>query len=225
MSPLSPFFRARPDSHSEAEEERRLLEGLRAGDQAAFATLLDRHGAAMLRVARMYVRDRAAAEEVVQETWLAVLQGIERFEGRSSVKTWLFRILANRAKTRGVREARSSPFSALAEAAEGEPAVEPERFHRRGHPEAGGWDAPPRPWETLPEERLLSQETLRLVSEAIEALPPTQREVIRLRDVEGWSAEEVCAALDLTDGNQRVLLHRARSRVRDALEDYLGAAA
>jgi RNA polymerase sigma-70 factor (ECF subfamily) len=180
----------------------------------------------MVRLARMFVRDRAVAEEVAQEAWLAALQGLDRFEGRSSLKTWLFRILTNRAKTRAEREARSVPFSALAGAGgEDEPAVDPDRFLGPGEREPGAWASPPRPWETLPEERLVSQETLGRVGAAIEALPDAQREVIRLRDVEGWSAQEVCDALGITDGNQRVLLHRARSRVRQALEDYLGEAA
>ena len=207
-------------------DDRELVERLRAGDESAFAELIDRYGAAMLRVARMYVRDRTTAEEVVQETWVAVLDGIDRFEGRSSLKTWLFRILANRAKTRATRDRRTVPVSALAGdvASAGEPAVDPDRFidlAARRNP--GAWAAPPSTWSTLPEERLLSQETLGRVADAIEMLPPAQREVIRLRDVEGWSAGEVAESLGITDGNQRVLLHRARSKVRGALEDYLEA--
>jgi RNA polymerase sigma-70 factor (ECF subfamily) len=201
-----------------------LLDGLRARDEAAFAELVDRYGPSMLRVARMHVRDRAVAEEVVQETWLAVLDGIDRFEGRSSLKTWLFTILTNRAKTRAVRERRTVPVSALAanEAGGSEPAVDPERFvDAAAERFASSWSAPPPTWSTLPEERLLSQETLARVAAAIEDLPEAQREVIRLRDVEGWSAAEVAAALEITDGNQRVLLHRARSKVRAALESYL----
>jgi RNA polymerase sigma-70 factor (ECF subfamily) len=202
---------------TDAQPARALVDALRQGDQMAFETLVDRYGPTMLRVAGLYVRDRAVAEEVVQETWLAVLQGIERFEGRSSLKTWLFRILTNRAKTRGTREARTLPFSALAgDEADDGPSVEADRFLTDG-----AWASPPSSWETVPEERLLSQETLERVGAAIEALPPAQREVIRLRDVEGWEAAEVAAALDITDGNQRVLLHRARSKVRQALEDYL----
>ena len=188
-----------------------LVARLRRRDEAAFAELVGRYGGAMARVARLYVRDRAVVEEVVQETWLGVLQGLDRFEERSSFKTWLFRILANRARTRGARESRTLPVSAVADAA-----------HDR-YP--GNWSAPPREWESRPEARLLSQETLSLVGAAIERLPPAQREVIRLRDVEGWEAAEVCAALGLTEGNQRVLLHRARSKVRAALESYLDAGA
>jgi RNA polymerase sigma-70 factor (ECF subfamily) len=177
----------------------------------------------MLRVARLHVRDRQAAEEVVQETWLAVVKGLERFEERSTLKTWLFRILTNRAKTRGVREARSIPFSALVttDVASDDPAVDPARFQGAGDQWPGGWSSPPARWETLPQERLLSQETMQRVGRAIEQLPPAQRTVIRLRDVEGWDPEEVCEALGLSHGNQRVLLHRARSKVRSSLERYL----
>ena len=169
----------------------------------------------LLRVARMFVPTAALAEDVVQETWLAVLKGIDRFEGRSSLKTWIFRILTNRAKTRGIREGRSLPFSSL-EAEES--AVEPERFHGGDHAWSGHWSAPP---SDFPEERLLAGETREVIEHAIEALPPTQRVVISLRDIEGWSADEVCNALTLTETNQRVLLHRARSAVRAALEQYL----
>jgi RNA polymerase sigma-70 factor (ECF subfamily) len=203
-------------------DDAELVERLRRGDEEAFATLVERYGPSMLRVARLHVRDRAVAEEVVQEAWEGVLNGIDRFEGRSSFRTWLFRLLSNRAKTRGEREGRSIPFSAVAaaDAAAGdEPAVDADRFLGRDHPSHPyGWAAPPRAW---PQERLLARETLGVLSDAIEGLPDTQREVIRLRDVEGWSAAEVAGALEISDGNQRVLLHRARSRVREALERYL----
>jgi RNA polymerase sigma-70 factor, ECF subfamily len=197
-----------------------LVRRLRDGEEDAFAELVDRYGATMLRVARMYVRDRAAAEEVVQETWLAVLNGIDSFREESSLKTWLFRILANRAKTRGQREARSLPFSSLvaAEAEAGEPSVDPDRFFGPDQAQPGAWAAPPVAW---PEDRALAQETLGIIQSSIEALPDAQREVIRLRDIEGWSAQEVADALEISDGNQRVLLHRARSKVRAALEAYL----
>ncbi len=201
-----------------------LLAGLRAGDEAAFMALIDRYGATMLRVAQMHVRDRTVAEDVVQETWLAVLNGIDRFEGRSSLKTWLFTILTNRAKTRAERERRTVPVSAVAarEASGDEPAVDPDRFIDAAADRfPSAWASPPATWSTLPEERLLSQETLARVAEAIEALPEAQREVIRLRDVDGLSGAEVAAALEISDGNQRVLLHRARAKVRAALEDYL----
>jgi len=191
---------------------------LQMGDEAAFAEVIDRYGATMLRVAQMYVRDRATAEEVVQETWLAVLNGIDRFEQRSSLKTWIFRILTNRAKTRGEREGRTLPFSALAAADAGDPSVDPDRFQGPEDSQPGAWAAPPVAW---PQEKLLQRETLGVVQMAIEKLPDAQREVIRLRDVEGWSPREVAEALEISDGNQRVLLHRARSKVRAALEAYL----
>ena len=192
-------------------EEMRLVEALRAGDERVFEQLVRMYQGTLLRVAQMYVSSRAVAEEVVQETWLAVLNGIDRFEGRSSLKTWIFRILANRAKTRGEREGRTIPFSALGEG-DSEPAVEPDRFDR------GHWASFPAEW---PEARLLGDETLRVIESAIESLPPTQRTVITLRDVQGWSAEEVRNVLELSETNQRVLLHRARSNVRRALEEYL----
>ena len=199
-------------------EDRELVKRLRDGDESAFMELIDRYGAMMLRVAQMYVRDRATAEEVVQETWLAVLNGIDRFEERSSLKTWIFRILTNRAKTRGARDGRVVPFSALAAAEDDEPSVDPDRFFGPDSPTPGAWAAPPRAW---PEDVLLGREALDVIRMAIEELPETQREVIRLRDVEGWSPMEVADALEISDGNQRVLLHRARSKVRAALEEYL----
>jgi RNA polymerase sigma-70 factor (ECF subfamily) len=195
-------------------EDARLVEGLRAGDEAAFAALMREYGGAMLRVALMYVSSRAVAEEVVQEAWLGVLKGIGRFEGRSSLKTWLFRIVANTAKTRGVRESRSIPFSALGDDGGDEPAVDPDRFLGAGERFPGHWAVPP-------EGRVLAQEALDMIEREIERLPPAQRAVITMRDVQGFTAEEVCNALDLTETNQRVLLHRARSKVRNALEEYM----
>ncbi len=195
-----------------------VVDQLGEGDESAFAELIDDYGATMLRVAQMFVRDRATAEEVVQETWLAVLNGVDRFEGRSSLKTWLFRILTNRAKTRGQRDGRMVPFSSLAGAGEDEPAVDPDRFLGPDSPHPGAWAAPPRAW---PQEKVLEHETLDVIQMAINELPEAQREVIRLRDVEGWSPMEVADALEISDGNQRVLLHRARSKVRAALEMYL----
>ena len=194
--------------HALGLEEIRLVEGLRNRDEQAFEQLIRMYQAALLRVALMYVSSRAIAEDVVQETWVAVLNGIDRFEGRSSLRTWIFRIVANRAKTRGQREARSRPFSSL----EPEPSVDPDRFV------GGQWAAPPEGW---PEERVLGAEALSVIGAAIEALPPSQRAVITLRDVQGWSAEEVRNALELSETNERVLLHRARSKVRTALEEYL----
>jgi RNA polymerase sigma-70 factor, ECF subfamily len=193
--------------------ETSVVEALRAGDEAAFARLVREYGASMLRVAGMYVGSRAVAEEVVQEAWVAVLNGIGRFEGRSSLKTWIFRILTNIAKTRGQREGRSIPFSSLAP--DDEYAVDPDRFAENGQ-----WSSPPRSFGL--EERLLSDETMAVVEAAIAELPPNQAIVISMRDVEGFTAEEACNALDISETNQRVLLHRARSKVRQALEDYLG---
>jgi len=204
-----------------SREDARLVEGLRAGDEAAFAQLMREYGASMLRVAQMYVSSRAVAEEVVQEAWLGVLKGIGRFEGRSSLKTWLFRIVANTAKTRGVREARSVPFSALGDEGEHEPSVDPDRFLGAGERFPGHWALPPESWAGVPEGRLLAQETLDVIEREIERLPPTQRAVITMRDVQGFTSEEVCNALDLTETNQRVLLHRARAKVRSALEEYM----
>jgi RNA polymerase sigma-70 factor (ECF subfamily) len=209
-------------------DEQRLLAGLRARDEAAFMELIDRYGPSLLRVAQLFVPTRAAAEDVVSETWLGVLTGIDRFEGRSSLKTWLFRILTNRAKTRGVRESRSIPFSALAVAELGsdEPAVDPDRFLPADDPRRpGAWASAPRAWADLPEERLLAAETREVIADAIDALPTVQRTVISLRDLEGWGGQEVAEALGISEGNQRVLLHRARSRVRAALDVYLDEAA
>jgi RNA polymerase sigma-70 factor (ECF subfamily) len=205
-----------------AGDDRQLLEGLRRGDEAAFVTLLERYHASMVRMALAYVPNRSVAEEVAQEAWQGVLTGLLRFEERSSLKTWIFRILTNCAKTRGEREGRTVPFSSLwdPEADPGEPAVEPERF-RASEPWDGHWISLPRAWDDLPEERLLAKETRACVQQAIAALPPAQREVITLRDVEQCSAEEACALLQISEGNQRVLLHRARSKVRRALEEYL----
>jgi RNA polymerase sigma-70 factor, ECF subfamily len=197
------------------------LTALLAGDEAAFMALVRRHHAAMVGVAQIYVGNRSIAEEVAQEAWLGALNGLDRFEGRSSLKTWLFRIVTNLAKTRAVREGRTIPFSAL-QTPENvpEPAVDAARFRSPDDPRwPGHWASKPQEW---PEERLLADETLRIVEAAIDALPPSQRAVISLRDVEGWSAEEVCNALELSETNQRVLLHRARSRVRKALEGHLG---
>jgi RNA polymerase sigma-70 factor (ECF subfamily) len=206
-----------------SERDLALVEALRAGDETAFMMLVERYQPAMLRIARMYVSTRATAEEVVQDAWLGVLKGLDRFEGRSSLRTWIFRILVNIAKTRGQREARSVPFSSLwTPDAEDEPIVDADRFLPNDDPRfPGHWAAPPASWRDVPEERLLSTETLALIEKAIETLPPNQREVIRMRDVLGWSSEEVRNALEISETNQRVLLHRARSKLRRALEGYL----
>ena len=189
------------------------VEALRAGDEATFERLVREYSPAMLRVAQLYVGSRTAAEEVVQDTWIGVLNGIGRFEGRSSLKTWIFRILTNIAKTRGQREGRSVPFSALGSG--DDQAVDPDRFAQDGQ-----WASPPRSFG--PEERLLGRETLDVVERAIAALPPSQALVITMRDVEGFGAEETRNVLGISETNQRVLLHRARAKVRQALEDYLG---
>jgi RNA polymerase sigma-70 factor (ECF subfamily) len=159
----------------------------------------------------------------VQETWLGVINGLEGFEGRASLKTWIFRILTNRALTRAEREGRVVPFSSLGD--DDAPAVDPDRFRPEGDRWPGGWKSFPANWDTLPEERLIARETLALVGDAIAGLPERQHLVIVMRDVEGWSADEVCQALAISEANQRVLLHRARSKVRRALETYLEPAA
>ncbi len=203
-----------------AAAEAQLLDALRSGDEGAFTALVREYQSSLVRVARMFVATQAAAEEVAQETWLGVLNGLDRFEGRSSLRTWIFRILTNIAKTRAVRDGRTLPFSALQDPARvPEAAVDADRFLDSEHPRwPGHWAAKPASW---PEEALLAAETRKRLAEAIEALPATQRAVISLRDIEGWSSEEVRNALDLSETNQRVLLHRARSKVRAALESYL----
>lgn len=202
--------------------EAELVERLRAGDEAAFRALVEELHPTLRRVARTYVPTDAVADEVVQETWLGVLNGIDRFEGRSSVKTWAFRILVNRAKTRGERERRTVPFaSAFDPDREVDvPLVDPGRFEPCDHPMVPiHWAAPPDAWRGSPEQRLSSAETRAALTAAVEALPPAQREVVTLRDVHGWTAVEVCNALDVSETNQRVLLHRGRTRLRQALED------
>jgi RNA polymerase sigma-70 factor (ECF subfamily) len=214
--------RVEVDRRAAAATEADLLARLRGGDEHAFEALVARHFGTMLAVAQTYVRTRASAEEVVQETWLAVIEGLDRFEGRSSLKTWILSILVNKAKTRGARDARSVPFAALA--ADGDddrPAVPPERFGRAGDAYPGHWRANPTNWQDSAAVAVEDRETLRVAMRAIAELPPAQRTVIRMRDVEGFSPEEVCASLELSEGNQRVLLHRARSRVRSALERHL----
>jgi RNA polymerase sigma-70 factor (ECF subfamily) len=202
-----------------APEDRRLLDDLRRGDEAAFARLLDLYGASMLRVARLYVHDATIAEEIVQDTWLRVLRALEDFEERSSLRTWIFVILGNCARRRAEQESRSVP---VAEPDSGpEPAVEADRFFPDGHPRwARAWSTPVDGWDALPETKLLSDEAVAKFREAVTQLPARHAVVITLRDVEGWTAEEVCGLLEISPSNQRVLLHRARSQVRGALEDY-----
>ncbi len=201
-----------------------LLEALRSGDENAFLELIERYHEQLVRLAMVYVTSRAVAEEVAQDTWLAVLKGIERFESRSSLRTWIFRIASYQARSRGERERRQIPLSGLlgSELDEGEASVEPDRFFGPDHPRwAGGWMQPPASWGGDVEGRLLAGEARDVIERTMAELPRAQGLVMLLRDVQGWSSEEVCAALDLSPGNQRVLLHRARSRVRAALERYL----
>jgi RNA polymerase sigma-70 factor, ECF subfamily len=203
-------------------DEAALVEALLGGDEHAFEWLVGQHHTTLVRLAVRYVRDPAVAEEVAQETWLQVLKGLPRFQLRSSLKTWMTQILMNRARTRARRDRRSMPFSDawLATLADGEPAVDQDRFIPSDSPtNADRWASAPKPVAT--EERILAEETQAVVQRAIAALPVAQREVITLRDIEGRSANEVCNTLGLTETNQRVLLHRARSRVRAALEPYL----
>ncbi len=199
------------------------MRALRGGDERAFATLVERMTPAMLAVAEGYVPSRTVAEEVVQETWLAVLTGLDRFEGRSSLRTWVFGILLNVARSRGVRERRSVPFSRAFPADDAGPTVDPDRFRPPGQEWPGHWATPPRPWD-LPESALLSHEVRTRLRAALDALPPRQRAVVHLRDVQGLEAAEVCALLGIEPGNQRVLLHRGRAGLRQALEDYLDEA-
>jgi RNA polymerase sigma-70 factor, ECF subfamily len=217
VSEVQQAHRAPPTPAAEAE----LLARLRAGDERAFESLVDSYHGTMMAVARTYVKTADVAEEVVQEAWLGVLKGLDRFEGRSSLKTWILRILVNTAMTRGGREARSTPFSSLAPAGEEAPAVEPERFRAPGQAFAGHWNGYPGDWRSRPEEDLLGRETIDVVKRAVDELPDAQRSVIAMRDIAGCSSDEVCDALDVSAGNQRVLLHRARSHVRAALERHL----
>jgi RNA polymerase sigma-70 factor (ECF subfamily) len=230
-SPARSPARTRPadaDAHRQGEEpsgrfqEKELVEALRAGDEVVFATLVKAHSPVMRRIALGYVSSAAVADEVVQEAWLAFLTSLERFEGRSSLKTWILRILIHTAQKRRLQEGHCKPFSALSEECDDHPSVAPERFLDSTERWAGHWASSPRSWGELPEDRVLSQETLAVVSRSIAGLPPNQRAVIELRDVQGWDCQEVCGLLDISEGNQRVLLHRARSKVRQVLEEHLG---
>ncbi|MDQ3875463.1 MAG: sigma-70 family RNA polymerase sigma factor [Actinomycetota bacterium] len=203
--------------------ERELLDAVVAGDESAFVALVDANSSWMMRTALLHVSSRAVAEEVVQDAWLNVLRALERFEGRSSFRTWLFAIVSNAARKEAAREGRSTAFSALPNAqagvAERESLVD--RFFDGSHPRwANSWNTIVDPWDRLPEERLVSEEVRRTIETVVQGLPPAQRAVFQLRDREGWSAGDVCDALELTDANQRVLLHRARLKVREALERY-----
>jgi RNA polymerase sigma-70 factor, ECF subfamily len=203
------------------DDDAALLAALRSGDERAFERLVDRHHAALVRVARQYVPTQEIAEDVAQEAWLGLLRGLDSFEGRSSLRTYLFRIVMNLARTRGVREARSAPFSSFVRDDEDGPVVDPERFVQAPVAGAGHWLSPIRPWSLSAEQLALSAELAGQVQAAIAELPETQRRVVTLRDVEGFSADEVCDLLGLSEGNQRVLLHRARTKLRQALaEEY-----
>ena len=210
------------DAAAAREDEQKLIASLRAGDEKAFERLVDEWSPALLRTALAYVPSRAVAEEVVQDTWLGVLQGLARFEGRSALRTWVFQILLNNARTRGQRERRTIPFASLRrrdEDGKDEPTVDADRFQGRRGEQPGAWASPPGEWDA-PEEKLATAETRLKMLEAIADLPLRQREVLTLRDIQGWSAEETCNALELSESNQRVLLHRARAKVREALERH-----
>jgi RNA polymerase sigma-70 factor (ECF subfamily) len=208
-------------------EDRELVEALRRGDEAAFARLTDELNGPLTRLALAHVASRAVAEEVVQDTWVGVIRGIDRFEGRSALRTWIFQILLNNARTRGQREKRTLPFSSLRRRnPEGrdEPAVDADRFQGRRGEYPGHWARPPVEWDS-PEERLAGDAARGVMLTAISKLPERQREVLALRDIQGYTAEDACNALQLTETNQRVLLHRARSKVRAALERHFDAEA
>lgn len=221
--PIGPRDPDREVGQNDDVDDQQLVAALRAGDESAFRDVVTGYQASMLRLASFHTSTRAVAEEVVQETWLAVIKGLDNFEGRSSFKTWVFAILANRARSRGTRERRSVPFSSL-EADEVTPGVPGARFRPPSDRWPGHWSDPPTPWSDVPADRLEGEETRALIFDALRSLPPQQREVMALRDVEGWSAEEVCSLLQISDGNQRVLLHRARGKVRSVLEQSLKGA-
>ena len=207
------------DPSGPGSDDARLVEGLRRGKEEAFLALVRRHQHSMLRVASTFVSSAAVAEEVVQEAWLGVLHGLDGFQGRSSLRSWIFGILTNCARSRGVREARSAPFSSFTSPDEDEPAVDPSRFLGADHPRwPGHWASPPEQWA---EEKLATKETVEFVRQAIGGLPPAQKQVITLRDVEGWTSTETCEALGVSEANQRVLLHRARSKVRARVEQFM----
>lgn len=207
------------DSRSDEQpaSDASLLAALRGGEEAAFARLVDEWSPLMLRLARLHVPSEASAEEVVQEAWIAVLRGLDRFEGRSRLRTWVLSILFNIAKTTGVRERRTVPFSAEEDAG---PTVDPSRFQGPDEPYPGGWRQFPAVWSSDPASDVLAGETRAVIDGCLSGLPEGQRTVMTLRDLVGCEAEEVCELLGIAPGNQRVLLHRARARVRSDLERY-----
>ena len=206
-----------------AASDEQTVAALRAGDERAFRELFARMYPMMKRVARGYVASDAVAEEIVQDTWLAIVTGIDRFEGRSALGTWIFSILTNQAKTHSARERRALPLSCVAPKDAEEPVVDPDRFQKDDEAWPGHWATPPRPWQK-PERRLLSLETRERLKDALAELPTRQRLIVGLRDIDGHSADEVCDLLGLSQENQRVLLHRGRSRLRAVLEEYFDEA-
>jgi RNA polymerase sigma-70 factor, ECF subfamily len=198
-------------------DESELIERLRRGDEKAFAYLVDKHTHAMLRVARNYVSSHAIAEEVVQETWIALLKGIAKFEGRSSLQTWLFAVMANIAKTRGIKERRDQEALVAAMG----PTVDPARFHGPDEPRAGAWKQPPAAFPDCPEGSVLGRELRDVAQRELDKLPERQRTVVTLRDMLDFDSAEVCEVLDISSANQRVLLHRGRAAIRQVLEDYV----
>jgi RNA polymerase sigma-70 factor, ECF subfamily len=206
-------------SASSGAADEQIVSALRAGDEHVFRDLYERNYPVMKRVVRGYVDSEAVAEEIVQETWMAILTGIGRFEGRSALSTWIFSILINQAKSHNSRERRALPFSSIASRGDEEPALDTDRFQKDDEAWPGHWATPPRPWQK-PERRLLSLEVRAQLKEALRQLPDRQRVIVGLRDIEGLSAEEVCELLEISQQNQRVLLHRGRSRLRGVLENY-----
>jgi RNA polymerase sigma-70 factor, ECF subfamily len=211
VPPTARSHSGRRRSVSVVDPDVELLERLRAGDERAFVVLVARHHDSMLRLASSFVPSTAVAEEVVQDTWLGVVRGIDRFEGRSTLQTWLLRILVNRARTAGVKERRHTPIG------DAERAVDASRFDGTGQ-----WSSPPAHWVEQADERLVAGTLKDTIRAALGDLPPLQREVVALRDVDGLTTREVCDVLDISEGNQRVLLHRGRSRLRQALESEFG---
>lgn len=202
---------------NDTDVDKAFVERLRGGDEDAFSELIDRLHQPMVRLAAVFVSDEGAAEEIVQETWIAVINGIDNFEARSSIKTWVFAILTNKARKRGKRDARIKNWSSIFEASIDEEATPlAERFDTRGH-----WARPPMAWAMGADERMMKDDLLKVVKSAIESLPDSQRAVVRLRDVEGLAAAEACEILDISDGNQRVLLHRGRVKIREEVERHL----
>ncbi len=207
-------------AHSpEAAGDEELVAALRSGEERTFRALFARYSPMMERVARSYVDSDAVAEDIVQETWLAIVTGIDRFEGRSGLGTWIFSILTNQAKTHHTRERRALPLSSIVTGQDDASAVDPDRFQKDDEAWPGHWATPPRPWQR-PERRLLSLEAREQFKAALTQLPDRQRVIVMLRDIDGLSAEEVCDLLELSQENQRVLLHRGRSRLRAVLEAY-----